>query len=41
MDKAIITTSWDDGHPLENLAEGVDIYDSSNWRVTHAYADIA
>ena len=25
----------------ENLVEGVDIYDSSNWRVTHAYADIA
>ena len=25
----------------EKLAEGVDIYDSSNWRVTHAYADIA
>ena len=23
----------------EKLAEGVDIYDESNWRVTHAYAD--
>jgi len=23
----------------ENLAEGVDIYDRNNWRVTHAYAD--
>lgn len=25
----------------EKLVEGIDIYDSSNWRVTHAYADIA
>jgi len=25
----------------EKLAEGVDIYDNSNWRVTHAYADTA
>jgi GNAT superfamily N-acetyltransferase len=24
----------------EKLVEGVDIYDSSNWRVTHVYADI-
>lgn len=23
----------------ENLAQGVDIYDRNNWRVTHAYAD--
>jgi len=25
----------------ENLAQGVDIYDRNNWRVTHAYADTA
>jgi hypothetical protein len=25
----------------EKLVEGLDIYNSSNWRVTHAYADIA
>jgi GNAT superfamily N-acetyltransferase len=25
----------------EKLVEGLDIYDSGNWRVTHAYADIS